>query len=631
MWYHLLWTVIVSYFVGSQSRLSSPNDRADNEKFFTDILDKVLQTSRPNDVLLIFRDSLLSGEANDILGKIVATITRNVSTLYVNADQTEPEFQVSSWAMSRDLVVYIYVSERGPDIAECEVVAEDTKRFIHNRVRPKVLILMMLHQPCHDLVTLFRAIWSRKILDAIVVEYSKSEYLKHPTIVHRYNPFIDSYTKEPYSPDVTWFTDEFPNMHGYPLVYAVTTRHPYSNIVSTFKGQELKGMDKLMNEMLADKMNFTGIQKIVDAIFLRSLSNGSTYGIMVDLASGKYDALLVTLPIWEESISNRFNVQYTDSLVLENWCFAIPRLPAKQTFIVGTVIQIFFMNFSIIGILWLCSKLMKFNPNRWYTVRIIGIILGTSFPPSPTKLHERIVLLSILIVYISYSSTIFAELTSTGLENRYIHFDHLEDLMKSDLMLMMFDNLWYMVKQYNHDFEYYTRKLGKEILSIPSTQSCVEDLFMHQNTSCFMNEDWAKLVALNNMRNGKIMIEITKLCYLSLPIGNVFPKGSPYIKRVSEIISMLTEGGISDKWYHEYLRNETKIVQINQDQANSMYVNVFYPIIYKHKHLISKATQYLMIFSWELFPYDKLYVLIEQEIAGHLHRRDSSVTTKMQA
>lgn len=117
--------------VESQSRLPLPNDRPGEkcEDFFADILSKVLQTSRPNDVLLVLRDSLSGGQANDILGKIAAATTQHVPTLYVNADQTEPEFQVSSWAMSRDLVMYIYISGRGPDIVEGELVAEDTKRF----------------------------------------------------------------------------------------------------------------------------------------------------------------------------------------------------------------------------------------------------------------------------------------------------------------------------------------------------------------------------------------------------------------------------------------------------------------------------------------------------------------------
>lgn len=575
--------IVISYFVESQRRFPPPSDRT-GEDPFADILRKVLQTSRANDALLILRGSPIDGRANDILGKIAATTTRHVPALYVNADRMEPEFQVSSWAMSRDLVVYIYVSGRGPDIVEGEHVAEDTKRFIHDRARPKVLVLMILRRPCHDLAALFRAMWSRKILDAIVVEHFEPEYADEcSTIIHRYNPFTDSHTKEPYSANVTWFVDDFPNMQGYPLVYAFTRRPPYSDIVLTSKGQVLKGVDKILNEILADKMNFTGVPKVITgAKYFQRMPNGSQYGILMDISVGKYDALLITLPLWG-SLRDviRFTVQYTNPFFIENWCFVVPKLIAKRSFMTGTATRLLLMNFSIVGIFWLCSKFMKFNPDRWRFLRIVGIILASSFPPVPARLHERIIFLSILAVSASYSSMLFAELTSIGFESdRYVQFDHLKDLTNSDLVLMMHENLWDIIELFNN--EYNIRKSGKRIVKISSTDICLKDLLTHQNVSCLVNEEWAKLIAVNNMRNGKTVIQTTKLCYLSLPVGNVFSAGSPYVKRVSDLLLELVSGGIRDKWYRDYLRNESKemALQMNRDHADFKYVSVYYPTIY---------------------------------------------------
>lgn len=584
MWRRLFWTIVLSCLVESQSRLPPPNDRS-GEDLFADILSKVLQTSRVNDVLLILRDSLLRGQADGALDKIAAATTQHVPTLYVNANRTEPEFQISSRAMSRDLVVYIYVSGRGPDIIEGELVAEDTKRFIHDRARPKVLVLMILRRPCRNLTALFRAMWSKKILDAIVVEYFKSEHSDEcSTIVHRYNPFTDSHTEEPYSTDITWFSDDFPNMHGYPLVYAFTRRPFYSDIVSTPNGLELKGVDKIVSEILADKMNFTGVPKIItEPTYFHRMPNGSEHGIMTDISAGKYDALLITMPMWGNIHTVRFTVQYTDPVLVENWCFVVPKLLVKRNFTTGTAIRLLLINFLIVGIFWLCSRCMKFNSDRWHFLRIIGIILTASFPPAPVKLHERIIFLSVLAVSASYSSMLFAELTSTGVEsNRYVRFDHLQDLINSDLVLMIHENLRDIIKLYNNVFEYHIRKSGKRVLKIPSTDICLKNLLMHQNVSCFVHEDWAKLIVVNNMRDSKTVIKMTKLCYLSPPIGNVFSEGSPYIKRVSDLLLMLVSGGIRDKWYREYLRNETKetTFQMNRNDTEFKYVSVFYPTVY---------------------------------------------------
>lgn len=556
----------------------SPLNNRSGKDFFVDILNKVLQTSRARDALFILRN----GQIEDILDKILVATNQRIPTLYVNADQTKPS-QVSSCGMSRDLVVYIYISEQEPDIIEGELIAEDMKRFIHDRVRPKVLVLMILRRPCRNLVTLFRAMWLRNILDAIVVEYSGvSEY---STIVHRYNPFTDSHNDEPYSENTAWFTNNFPNMRGYPLVYAFTRRPPYSDIVSVTE-KKLKGIDKILIDILADKMNFTSVPKIIQKhnAYYKRMSNGTAYGILSDVASKKYDALLITLPM----LGNVYKksppaIQYTYPFFNENWCFVVPKVLVKQHFMSGIAFQLFVLNFSIVGLFWLCSRLMKFNPSRWHLVKIVGIILATSFPPVSTKLHERIILLSIFAVYACYSSTLFAELTSISLKsNHYVEYDRLQDLINSDLVLMMDANLLSIITQYNSAFKNYIYKSGKKIVSIIYTDICLKDLLMYQNVTCFMEENWAELFAVNNRQDDKTMLKTTKLCYLSPLVGNVFPEGSPYIKRVSDLFLMLIESGIRNKWYREYLRNETKetTVHINRKQTNSMHVNIHHSMIY---------------------------------------------------
>ncbi|EFN72140.1 hypothetical protein EAG_15981, partial [Camponotus floridanus] len=487
----------------------------------------VLQTSRAKDVLLVLRNSLLDGQAGDILDKILAATSRRVPTLYVNADQTEPS-RVSSCGMSRDLVVYIYVSEREPDIVEGELVAEDMNRLIHDRVRPKVLVLMILRRPCRNLITLFRAMWSRNILDAIVVEYSGvSEY---STIVHRYNPFTDSQNDEPYSVDTVWFTEDFPNMHGYPLVYAFTRRLPYSDIASATE-QKLKGVDISIINSLANKMNFTGIPKIITEQdkYFRTMSNGTPFGIFIDVGSKKYDALLVTLPMWGNVYPDTPPaIQYTYPFFHENWCFVVPRLLAKQNF-TSIGFRLLVLNSSIVGIFWLCSRLMKFNPSEWHLLKIIGIMLGVSFPAVSTKLHEQIILLSIFVVYACYSSTLFVELTSISFKsNLYVEYDHLQDLINSDFALMMDENIKTIIMQFNGAFLHEVYKSSKKITTFIHKDLCLKDLLMYRNATCFMQDNWAQMLEVNNMQDDVSLLQTTKLCYLSPPVGYIFQEGSPY-------------------------------------------------------------------------------------------------------
>lgn len=580
---HLFWTIVFSCLVETRSRFSTLNNRSAKD-FFEDILSEVLQTSRAKDVLLVLRNSLLDGQASDILDKIFAATSRHVPTLCVNANQTEPS-RVSSCGMSRDLVVYIYVSEREPDIVEGELVAKDMNSLTHDRVRPKVLVLMILRRPCRNLIMLFRAMWSRNILDAIVVEYSGApEYSdKYSTIVHRYNPFTNSQNDEPYSVDTVWFTKDFPNMHGYPLVYVFTHRLPYSNIVSSTE-QKLNGIDTFIINILEDKMNFTGIPNIITEQdkYLRRMSNGTLCGILVDIASKKYDALLTTLAILGNMSNTLPGIRFTYPFFHEKWCFVVPRLLVKQNF-TSTALRLLVLNFSIVGIFWLCSRLMKFNPNEWHLVKIVGIMLGVSFPPVSTKLHERIILLSIFAVYACYSSTLFVELTSISFKNNlYVEYNHLQDLINSNFALIMNENIKSIITQFNSAFSNQVFKLSKKIATVSETELCVKNLLTYQNVSCFIQDNWARMLAVNNMQNGESMLQITKLCYLSPPVGYVFQEGSPYVKRVSNLFLKLTEGGFYYKWFREFIWNETKesTIQINRHQTNSMCVNVYHSMIY---------------------------------------------------
>ncbi|XP_067207431.1 uncharacterized protein [Linepithema humile] len=427
--------------------------------------------------------------------------------------------------------------------------------------------------------------WSRKILDTIVVEYSRSKcYAEYSTIIHRYNPFTDCHTVEPYSTHITWFTDNFPNMQGYPFGYAFMYRPPYSDFKLTLTGVEIKGVDKILSETLADKMNYTGMIKIVpkNVPFLNKRPNGTVYGIIPEVAAGKYDALLTTTAM----IKNIYPIsplqQYSYPLLIDNWCVVAPKL-VKKNMNSNSVINLFVINFSIVGIFWLCSRLMKFNPSRWHPLNIISMILATSLPPAPTTFRERLIYLSVLTVYACYSSVLFIELTSTNVKgNRYVEFNNLQDVIDADLTLMVHLETLKVIRRDDIDFEQQFRISSKKILNVTQLDICLQDLLIYQNVSCLLTDSLAKLVAVSNMQNGETTIMMTELCYISSSLSYMFPKESPYVKRISNIILMLVEGGFRDKWYRDFLRNETResTFQSNRHQMDSMYVNIFNSLIY---------------------------------------------------
>ncbi|XP_067207862.1 uncharacterized protein [Linepithema humile] len=427
--------------------------------------------------------------------------------------------------------------------------------------------------------------WSRKILDTIVVEYSRSKcYAEYSTIIHRYSPFTDRHTVEPYSTHITWFTDNFPNMQGYPFSYVFIYRPPYSDFKLTLTGVEIKGVDKILSETLANKMNFTGIFKILprSTSIFNLMPNNTVYGIIPDVIAGKYDALLTLMPRVKNVFKFRLHHQFTYPVLIENWCIVAPKL-VKKNFNNDAMIKLFLIIFSIVGIFWLCSRLMKFNLNRWHPLKIIGMMLAMSLPTVPIPFRERLIYLSVLIVYACYSPVFFTELTSTNLiSNHYVQFNSLQDVIDSDLVIMMHPLNVNTTRRYNSDFEEQFRKSDNKILTYTDWSMCFKDLLIHRNATCHIHDTFAKLAAVNNMQNGETTLIITKLCYQSPRAAYMFPKESPYVKRISNIILMLVETGLYDKWYRDYLRNETResTSQINGQQTDFMYVSIFTSLIY---------------------------------------------------
>lgn len=590
---HGLFCIVLLYCLRlADSRFWPLNDRAsEDDDLLVDILRKVLRTSRTRNVLLIYRaNSPLDGRASDILGKISAATARRVPTFYVKASWTEPEeFQVSPYAPSRDLLVYIYVSQRELDIVESELVADDLRNLAHTRYQPKVLLMMILRQPLRDLAGFFYTMWTRRILDAIVVEHNTGHANQRSTstIVHRYNPFVEHHTEEPYSPNATieWFTDDFPNMQGYLLPYAFTRRPPYSDVTlaATEQTTELKGVDWMVVQTLAGKMNFSDMVHVVrHNIYIRYLPNGSYEGMIPDMFEGRYEVLFNTFPIFIN-----WNMKFTDNVDIEEYCFVVPNMLKWQKFLLfnNSGFRLILASVSLLGIVWLCARFIRLDPNRWHPLKILGIMLTSSFPPAPTKLHERIIFLSIFLACSRYSSSFFAELMSITLDNEHnVRFDHLSDLVNSPLSLMMYSDMMDIITEIivddNISLRSHVGDLSKKIMSFDRTDVCLEMLLMHQNVSCLVEQGWGKLAVVNNMRDGESKLRTTKLCYLSAPTGYMFMKGSPYIGRVNELLLMLAEGGIRDKWHRDYLRNETR--ELSEDETenrtNLMYVGMFWPI-----------------------------------------------------
>lgn len=579
----------------NRDRFSPPDDRRAAGKALASVASEVLRTSRAKDVLLMYRDSSSAAAAaaphlrratrNDVLGEISAATTRLLPTLCAE-DLRSPRIGIASRAMSRDLTAYVHVSEDAPDRVESERVAEDVRLLVHARVRPNVLVLMALRRPpSRDPAVLFRALWSRKILDAIVaVSHDGS------TLVHRYDPFADV-VETSRRRGVARFDDDFPNMRGHRLTYVFLRRPPYSDIArcepTSGRLWKLRGVDRMVIETLADRMNFTGAPRILTrAKYLERLANGSKFGgIMDDVISGRYDALLNTLPMLEYEY-----VEFTDSVVVEDWCFAVPRLLAgHRGYVDGDVILSLLACLAIVAVFWAYARLAGLRADRWHPVRIVGLMLATSLPAAPARLHERIVYLSVFAACARFSSTLFAELTSGSLGggDRYVRFDHPRDLIRAGLTLMVQPSVYEIVARDDVLGRHAARWRESGRLAKTSEMSkCLRDLLTYRNASCFMEVSWAGLVAVNNMRDGEPMLRTTGLCYLSPPNGYVFPRASPYVRRVSELLLLLAQSGIRDKWQSDYLRSETKEwtaaeeTEEADDQAELMFVSVLDPIIY---------------------------------------------------
>ncbi|KAJ8668411.1 hypothetical protein QAD02_010074 [Eretmocerus hayati] len=80
--------------------------------------------------------------------------------------------------------------------------------------------------------------WSKKFLDVTVLEWSAQHHFCDSQIrFHVYNPFLNQYYQDCYTPAMELFPDKLRDMHGYPFKVGIVHRPPNMNFITNSSGR----------------------------------------------------------------------------------------------------------------------------------------------------------------------------------------------------------------------------------------------------------------------------------------------------------------------------------------------------------------------------------------------------------
>ena len=375
-------------------------------------------------------------------------------------------------------------------------------------------------------------------------------------ILHQYNPFIDKYKKQVLSRSSTLFPNKLQNMYGFMLSTGFYYNSPSvrsKDINAPFHFNLMDGMEIKIAKALADSSNFSFIVRIKGSFphMLKALQQHSIdfpINTFIIVGPPNHDNNSLEPTGFDYSIANHLIVKQRPEYRVEF---------TYETIVLVTVFAI------ILAIFKLTVKLSKLKSKIWTLYNMIQIIVGNSLNFDPTRAGELILFLSLLYVYVNFSSYILSTLTKINFSmETFKDFQTLKDVVDSGVVPCI-PRLFHDVGQFVEDASF--QKLLET--SVDDYLDCPFHLVKGTNVgyeACMVNSISGKAYATIFSRNVNGYI-ISYVPSPLIPTWNtiLLPQTSPYVDRFALVIRRLVDAGFVKWWYDDDQNMQTKIIVQN--------------------------------------------------------------------
>ena len=474
-----------------------------------------------------------------------------------------------------------------PYLQELSVPLDFLFQLTKFKLRPKCLFIFLSNIALsHE--QFLNYMWSKDFLDTTILEiiYKTSGIFSLPSEsanLHFFNPFSKIYSRGEYTSKTILFPNKLKDLQGYRIDVGLVDDPPMSIVKRNSSGHpvEITGPDVSLMKFFEQVMNFTAIPlpmftEDFGVIAYNSKNNSfKASGLMKDLVQKKIKFLVNTvethLPF------DMMTVEWSEYIEMVSVCPVIPIIPPKENRDYTNFYKTFLIVTFLIFVIWIPTRLLKFEPRTWCLENIYQILLGNGVIQDPQRTAERIFYLCIIFIAFFYSSTIFANFTDSSLNKQTeMKIKNFEDLEKSGLVPILTQSTLSLTFRSRYGVDESLFKLGKRTIVHPEADSlCIEQLKKYKNVTCVIPVLRRKLMLGNNQdedghRFGKIM----KTCFYGSPLGLLLEPWTPYVNRFNQILLRVKEAGLRQKWENHSLYKLTKINENNFDKRREKYSNI---------------------------------------------------------
>ncbi|KAH0815784.1 hypothetical protein GEV33_007007 [Tenebrio molitor] len=316
------------------------------------------------------------------------------------------------------------------------------------------------------------------------------------------------------------------------------------------------------------------------------LPNGTVTGVLGDVFNRRvvYAANSRFLADYTAS-----ELEFTVPKLAEEMCIVVPKAAKLPSWVsvmnsfTGPTRFVILLTSIICTMFWYWISSKPFAKASWI---MFSILLGT-----PTKLVPRTgeflflatcMVFSIIILGV-FQGSLFKNYTTT---TYYADIDTLEEIDQSGLPVAM--PAWRFVKA---DSDLMRRLLNK---TIPKSEDSIDFVAYQRNIAMCEVKSYAQFFMKTRYvdNDGLPLLHIVDECLATFLLGTVMPKDSAFLTVFNNVITQVTEAGLTVKWNNDIVASLTveKMISLNRNRPTTKPFKLydvqtaFYVVILGHNH-----------------------------------------------
>lgn len=427
-------------------------------------------------------------------------------------------------------ILYVILQDRGKFDRSKKII----KSFVELAPipsRPKCLLVIFDHSNISELSyrLFFEYTWFLKFLEFPIIKVDKNST---PEVID-YNPFLCQLSRNRMSSCNKIFTKKLNDIYQYPLKVNFRMNFPLTN--------------NFMNEEL-QRRKIYDFYIIPLQIFIKKI-NASVIGIPVGKIQLIYSQLFNNTANFHSLPSllgsSMFNPYIPDMSFLHSrvystagLVFIVPKtLFSKLNFPPDLIVTWFCLIFMLVSLKLIMKILIIRNVEEWSIGKLLKLAFGVPVNREFSNMPERMIAASLMLLSITYSTELIANLMDVKLLNHGIN--NLDAVLESGLPIQCGNYIFNHILKNDHEFEKFRKRVN--IVS----DNGADDFFNNDKQIHILPlripTDYLSEHPEIHMKVINQLIHPEFLIYM-------FEKASPYVDCFNDVFTRIIEAGIVNIW-----------------------------------------------------------------------------------